>query len=125
MSICIQCDGLEFDTVQQLNAHIKSGHKTKPENWQPPIKRIKLSDIAKTDAPIGVVPPLSPAVPRVAKPIELHYSFTGECTKCFNPLDTIEVELGEKNTEVAYCSTCKIQYKQIEVVPIVKQFKPK
>ena len=106
-SICSVCSTgenlVEFNTVKELSDHIKGGHKS------------------------GKKPAVEPVVIKQepAKPIELRYKFEGQCPKCNKEIDTITVDLGESEQQIAYCTNCRLQHKQIRVIPISKQFKTK
>lgn len=122
INICQVCTTEEqevaFDTVKNLFGHQKSGH------------RIFLGLIKpKQDAPAKTTPsatekPASQTAPVVqTKPIVLKYKFEGECQKCNKEVETIEVKGVEINAMVAYCSNCKSQFTQVNVIPLEKQFK--
>lgn len=116
---------MEFPSAQMLSDHIKGGHTTKPDGWEKP-KRIKLSDIPKDSLPVEVVVPTNNAPIVSIKPIELEYKFSGDCSDCKNPIDTIIVGITlSQQTAVAYCSHCKKQFKQVSVIPITQQLKGK
>jgi hypothetical protein len=116
---CLQCsnddDGdIVFDSVKELNDHIRNGHQPRPKKPQ--------QNPRPAPAKAVVAPSVAPQP--VKKPITLFYKFEGTCEDCFGSLDTIEVEL-EKNRRVAvvaYCPKCKKQYIKKEVVPIDNQF---
>lgn len=136
MSICIFCSTegqmMEFPTVRDLNEHIKSGHKTRPEGWKPRQKRITLADAEKKATTLPPPPPETlPSVTGVGKtapkpdvkptPIVLEYKYSGMCPDCRGPVDTIIIPLKEKDSAVAYCPVCHKQHKEQKVVPIDKQ----
>ena len=113
-ALCIQCTGEEdvvFPTVRELNEHIKSGHTIMPK-----IEAGKPSNPPKSPDN----PPSGFPVPE-KQPINLVYKFLGNCEICNNPVDTIKVELGDKNMMIAYCPTDKKQWLSQEVIPIEKQ----
>jgi hypothetical protein len=103
MAICIQCD-LEFPTVKELDKHIKSGHKIKPSDWKPPIKRITLDDIEKKKEKSVEKKVIKEEKP---KPIELTYKYIGQCPECRGEVDTIMMEVGKSTRAIAYCVNCR------------------
>ena len=104
--ICQECSNpaedkiVEFPTLKELSDHVKAGH---PSTEEP-----------EEEAP----------APELV-PITLHYKFEGQCPTCGRMVDTITVEFEEKDTMVAYCSSCKTQHDTKEVIPLRLQLEKK
>lgn len=112
--ICEICTGEEevsFPTLKQLVEHKKEIHEGKrpaelaPESVQSPTR-------ASNGEKGSEVPP---------KPIVLKYKYEGACAICGRELDTIQVEMDERNIMIAYCSVDKKQWVQREVIPLQNQ----
>jgi len=95
---------VEFNSVKDLNDHAKAGHPL-PKGIVEQEKALK---------------PRIPKVPAVTK-VTLEYKYTGKCGKCGREVDTIDIDLQDNMVMIAYCSSCKIQYKKIPVIPLSKQ----
>ena len=93
---------MSFVSVKKLDEHAKNGHKIEGEEASKP------------------APPPKPEVKK-AEPIELKYLYTGQCEVCSGAVDTITINVGNKDMMVAYCTACKAQRAEQEVVPIKKQ----
>lgn len=101
-TICTTKDETKsFPSLQALQDHIKEVHSVEPtktaQTFQEPSRK-------QPDK------------------IRLKYQFVGDCPNCDLPVDTIEVELEDRFKEIAYCAKCRIQYDQVSVIPISKQY---
>jgi hypothetical protein len=105
--------------LAELAAHNKETHEGKPLSINPK----EIVDKTKPDPPPK--PEFIPKTKPKGEPIVLEYKYKGDCESCGRAVDTITVEGKEKDTQIAYCSACKKQYNQVEVVPIAKQSKKK
>lgn len=115
MTICMQCtteeNEVSFPTVKEFIEHKKSGHTIMPKVET--AKPIEVAESVNT-------PPQTPAQLK-KEPIILVYKFLGNCDICNNPVDTIKVELGEKDMMIAYCAADKKQWTSQKVIPIIQQ----
>ena len=93
---------IKFPSLGDLVAHEKGGHKTLP----PP----EINQVSPKETPIEEI-----------KPPVLAYKWIGRCTKCGRELQTIIVELTEKQAIIAYCENCHAQRAEQKVIPIAKQ----
>ena len=117
---CIICTNddvrVEFPNVRELRDHELGGHVSRPITT--------LTQVAPKKQPANepqATPVTPPAVDR--KPIGLVYRYEGSCETCSGDLDTIGVDTGTKKIMIAYCSPCKKQYTQQEVIAIDQQDK--
>lgn len=114
-AICMTCTQgdteISFPTVKMLVEHQKGGHKLAPPEPEKPVEVVKTSDNPSSSTP----------APK-KEPIILEYRYKGT-HDCGNPLDTIQIPVGDKAMCVAYCPNCRIQVTSQEVIPIEFQNK--
>ena len=113
--LCNECTQpgriIDFPTLKDLSVHIKGGHANLPEDFVEPE--------AGEDRP-KTATSLERPKPKPPEPPKLVYKYVGNCD-CGRELETIEVKLGEKDMQIAYCSSCKKQLMQQDVVPIERK----
>lgn len=126
--LCHECSTedrvVEFPSLALLDEHVKAGHPIPqgingPAPWTSDLQKMKTN------------PPPAPTLPDKAEPvieknreplpIELRYTYHGECPKCFRPIETIEIPVAERSIAVAYCSPCRTQYEKKSLIPIIEQ----
>lgn len=121
--VCIKCttddNAVSFSSLAELSAHNKKVHEGKPLSINPK----EVVDRSKPDPP--PTPEFVPRPEPKREKIVLEYKYKGDCESCGRVVDTITVEGKEKDVQIAYCSACKKQYNQAEVIPIAKQAKMK
>lgn len=126
--ICIKCsagqDTVEFDSVKELVAHEKAGHVSRPKRGLPPSppttpSATELKALGKV--PKGVTAQVLEREEKpVQKPLELQYRWLGIHSVCNTEVKTIAVDIGEKQTVIAYCVPCDLKLGQQTVLPIPK-----
>lgn len=125
--LCVQCstsdDSVEFNSVQELKAHENGGHRNRPKKELPPSPPVVPSATEKKTTALGEVVEYEKTPPIVIhnKPLMLIYKWIGSCPVCNTEVKTIEVELGEKNIEIAFCIHCDEKILQQEVIPLPKK----
>ena len=107
---CIECtkeqNPLEFDTVEALHKHIKSGHIWTED---------KLKKLDKKPKAVETKPAVN---------IILKYVYEGSCHVCNNPVKTLMIGSGtleNKLVAIAYCIHCDKQLMSKTVLPMDKQ----
>lgn len=134
-ALCPNCstgdESVEFESVRDLVAHMKSGHMTRPEKkLRPNPKPVTLSttelralEETKQNTPqvttTSVASPASAAL--VVKPLELQYRWIGVHAACNSEPKTIEVDLADTTIVVAFCMNCNEKLMQREVPKLTKQ----
>lgn len=116
-TLCILCtteeNEVSFPTIKEFIEHEKSGHTIMPK-----IEAVTVPNPPKT----ANKPQPIPEQPK-KEPIILEYRFKGTCEICNGGLDTIKVEMGDKDTMIAYCPSCRKQWTSQIVIPINLQSK--
>lgn len=96
------------------------------QTWECNLCKMELSNkqeyIAHLEAHKRPSPPAQPTPqpvpqvqPRVSKPVQLTYVYNGECTACFAPVTTLEIDVASKHFVIAHCVKCNKQISQREV----------
>lgn len=117
-SICTsQGNTVEFNTLKELSAHNKGGHQTKGAESKPAVSKKEQQPVK----PVKEEPkePKEPEEPIYNLPI-LEYKYLGLC-KLGHQIETIRVEAGEYDLQIAYCSECKEKITQEYVMSLEAQ----
>lgn len=115
--ICNHCTDklVEFSSLKDMNLHIKAVHLGQQVD--------KIPDPVNKEIPMIKAEEALPEVSQEtqAPPPQLVYKYEGVCSICRKPVETIEVQLEEKNAVTAYCVPCHKTVIQRLVIPIEKQ----
>ena len=118
--MCTECTNeqnvVEFDMKADWLAHVKAHKEGKP---------LPMPEKAIPDEPVKQE---AQPIPAIEKPFVLpvlKYIYEGTCSACNKQIETIEINVGEAFVVLAYCSVCKKQFDQKEVIPIAKQLREK
>lgn len=141
---CPKCKK-EFDSDGHFRAHLVNDHNAPREIMQgdqnllnvPPGAQVisispeQVASFDKTDSyvPVTDPPPKKKAnndtknsvaptetKPKNPEPIELHYTYSGNCPDCGNNATTLLLEVKKELHAIAYCVSCKknLSYKRVK-----------
>lgn len=110
----------EFTSEDEFRNHMLTVH---PELLAPTDLMDRVSKPSDPPKPIHFDPPKpnKPEAPRKPIPVNLIYTYVGECPTCYSPVSTLMLDMPGKTAKlfaVAFCVKCNKQLEKHEVQPI-------